>query len=357
MERSGERKVRFTSTSRELDPVLGDVGLVGEDLEPTGVGEDRQVRPSSDGPRRACRRASHPAAGTGGGVGQMIWVGVAQVIRGQTPERALGADRHEDGARRHGRGGASQRAPGRRLVGGCGVGGEVHEGAVSPRPGRARPTHSCNGGEWRVHHCAIPSGYPGPPSRDVPEPCRLPVAHAPASCTTPPGMQLSEHYTVEGLVRLSEGRMFCLANDDRPDRHSGSAGSAEATKRPARPPVRELWCRLVAASLPRVGSLGSGWLRALRPVLRAPHRAPRLRTAGGHVLPRPGAVPVTPWTGEAPPRGRAARAGARHGHGAARHGDARLPARPGGPPQPAHPRQLPRPRWVASSCSTPTSEA
>ena len=34
----------------------------------------------------------------------------------------------------------------------------------------------------------------------------------------PPGFLLSEHYTVEGLVRLAEGRMFYLANDDRPDR-------------------------------------------------------------------------------------------------------------------------------------------
>ena len=33
-----------------------------------------------------------------------------------------------------------------------------------------------------------------------------------------PGTRLSDHYTVEGLVRLSEGRMFYLANDDRPDR-------------------------------------------------------------------------------------------------------------------------------------------
>jgi protein phosphatase len=33
-----------------------------------------------------------------------------------------------------------------------------------------------------------------------------------------PGTRLSEHYTVEGLVRLSEGRLFYLANDDRPDR-------------------------------------------------------------------------------------------------------------------------------------------
>ncbi|MEL6349692.1 MAG: Stp1/IreP family PP2C-type Ser/Thr phosphatase [Myxococcota bacterium] len=34
----------------------------------------------------------------------------------------------------------------------------------------------------------------------------------------PPGTHLSEHYKIEGLVRLSEGRMFYLANDDRPDR-------------------------------------------------------------------------------------------------------------------------------------------
>ncbi len=34
----------------------------------------------------------------------------------------------------------------------------------------------------------------------------------------PPGTRMSDRYTVEGLVRLSEGRMFYLANDDRPDR-------------------------------------------------------------------------------------------------------------------------------------------
>lgn len=34
----------------------------------------------------------------------------------------------------------------------------------------------------------------------------------------PPGTHVSEHYTVEGLVRLAEGRLFYLANDDRPDR-------------------------------------------------------------------------------------------------------------------------------------------
>ncbi len=33
-----------------------------------------------------------------------------------------------------------------------------------------------------------------------------------------PGTPLSEHYLVEGLVRLAEGRMFYIANDDRADR-------------------------------------------------------------------------------------------------------------------------------------------
>jgi len=32
-----------------------------------------------------------------------------------------------------------------------------------------------------------------------------------------PGMRLGAHYAVEGLVRLGEGRMFYLANDNRPD--------------------------------------------------------------------------------------------------------------------------------------------
>ena len=32
-----------------------------------------------------------------------------------------------------------------------------------------------------------------------------------------PGSPLSEHYQIEGLVRLAERRMFYLANDDRQD--------------------------------------------------------------------------------------------------------------------------------------------
>lgn len=34
----------------------------------------------------------------------------------------------------------------------------------------------------------------------------------------PPGLPVGEHYTIEGLVRLAEGRMFYLANDVRPDK-------------------------------------------------------------------------------------------------------------------------------------------
>lgn len=34
----------------------------------------------------------------------------------------------------------------------------------------------------------------------------------------PPGTPLGDHYTVEGLVRLAEGRMFYLVNNRRPDR-------------------------------------------------------------------------------------------------------------------------------------------
>jgi serine/threonine protein phosphatase PrpC len=43
---------------------------------------------------------------------------------------------------------------------------------------------------------------------------------APSTRPSPfaPGTLLSEHYVVEGLVRLAEGRMFYLAHNDRPDR-------------------------------------------------------------------------------------------------------------------------------------------
>lgn len=43
---------------------------------------------------------------------------------------------------------------------------------------------------------------------------------APSNRPSPfrPGTYLSEHYVVEGLVRLAEGRMFYIVNNDRPDR-------------------------------------------------------------------------------------------------------------------------------------------
>ena len=52
----------------------------------------------------------------------------------------------------------------------------------------------------------------------------------------PPGTLLGKHYVVEGLVRLSEGRMFYLVNDDRVDQptrrcwHCGFEGSPRTAK-------------------------------------------------------------------------------------------------------------------------------
>ncbi len=56
----------------------------------------------------------------------------------------------------------------------------------------------------------------------------------------PPGSLLGKYYVIEGLVRLAEGRMFYLANDNRPDRptrrcwqcgHEGSPRTATACVR------------------------------------------------------------------------------------------------------------------------------
>src|SRR5690242_8919741 len=52
----------------------------------------------------------------------------------------------------------------------------------------------------------------------------------------PPGTPFGDHYTVEGLVRLSEGRMFYLANDVRPDlatRRCWSCGFDDNPRAPA----------------------------------------------------------------------------------------------------------------------------
>ena len=43
---------------------------------------------------------------------------------------------------------------------------------------------------------------------------------------------LSKYYTVEGLIRLAESRMFCIVNDSRPDRpqkYCWSCGSEESS--------------------------------------------------------------------------------------------------------------------------------
>lgn len=52
----------------------------------------------------------------------------------------------------------------------------------------------------------------------------------------PPGTPLGDHYTIEGLVRLSEGRMFYLANDVRPDlplRRCWACGHADTPRESA----------------------------------------------------------------------------------------------------------------------------
>jgi len=48
-----------------------------------------------------------------------------------------------------------------------------------------------------------------------------------------PGEKLGDHFSVEGLVRLSEGRMFYLANDNRPDVGTRRCWSCGATDTPS----------------------------------------------------------------------------------------------------------------------------
>lgn len=47
-----------------------------------------------------------------------------------------------------------------------------------------------------------------------------------------PGTRLGDHYAVEGLVRLGEGRMFYLANDNRPDNPNRKCFSCGSTETP-----------------------------------------------------------------------------------------------------------------------------
>ena len=48
----------------------------------------------------------------------------------------------------------------------------------------------------------------------------------------PPGTPIGEHYTVEGLVRLAEGRMFYLVNDVRPDKSTRKCWECGHTDNP-----------------------------------------------------------------------------------------------------------------------------
>ena len=56
-----------------------------------------------------------------------------------------------------------------------------------------------------------------------------------------PGMRLGAHYSVEGLVRLGEGRMFYLANDNRPDLPTRKCWECDAEDSP-RPEIHCLRC-------------------------------------------------------------------------------------------------------------------
>jgi serine/threonine protein phosphatase PrpC len=51
----------------------------------------------------------------------------------------------------------------------------------------------------------------------------------------PPGMDLSDYYKVEGIVRLAEGRMFYLVDDDRPDRATRRCWECGDESNPADP--------------------------------------------------------------------------------------------------------------------------
>lgn len=55
----------------------------------------------------------------------------------------------------------------------------------------------------------------------------------------PSGTPLGHHYAVEGLVRLSEGRMFYLANDVRPDRPTRKCWSCGHEDTPRKAPACE----------------------------------------------------------------------------------------------------------------------
>lgn len=72
----------------------------------------------------------------------------------------------------------------------------------------------------------------------------------------PPGTFVGEHYAVEGLVRLSEGRMFYLVNDDRADRATKKCWSCGHDESPRSAKI----CHECGASLaPRRFLMSARW--------------------------------------------------------------------------------------------------
>ena len=75
----------------------------------------------------------------------------------------------------------------------------------------------------------------------------------------PPGMNLSDYYKVEGLIRLAEGRMFYLVNDNRTDRSTKRCWECGSESNPAAADI----CQECGASLtPRRFLLSTRWERS-----------------------------------------------------------------------------------------------
>ncbi len=72
----------------------------------------------------------------------------------------------------------------------------------------------------------------------------------------PPGTYVGDHYTVEGLVRLAEGRMFYLVNDDRPDRDTRRCATCAF---PGSPRTARICHKCGAALTPRRYLMSARW--------------------------------------------------------------------------------------------------
>jgi serine/threonine protein phosphatase PrpC len=115
----------------------------------------------------------------------------------------------------------------------------------------------------------------------------------------PPGFHLSEHYTIEGLVRYAEGRQIYLANDDRPDRprrYCWECGSDDTARHESR-------CVSCGADLsPRRFLVAARWdASGFDPFVQYFHRRiehPAIANAVDMFFQGPVLCTVTPWKGE-----------------------------------------------------------